>query len=271
MDCKAKPATLRLEPAGNDALWQALEAMPLGAEDRPPGFVRRLARENGWPVDRARQAILEYKRFVYLAVRAPHPVTPSRDVDQVWHLHLTHSRSYWQEMCGEILGRPLHHEPTAGGESEDRKYLEQYKRTLASYERAFGEVPPEAFWPLPQARFAGAGDLLWIDRSDYWLLPRSARALAGGAALGGIGLVALAGTGHAEGGEGTSASGWMWLMVAVVVLGLAASLVRDLAGRPRKRRRRGSDSSPGWFGGCGSSSDDCGGSSDGCGGGGCGS
>ncbi|MEK6230809.1 MAG: hypothetical protein N2A42_03075 [Luteolibacter sp.] len=33
----------------------------------------------------------EYKRFVALAMLAGHPVTPSEEVDQAWHLHLVYT------------------------------------------------------------------------------------------------------------------------------------------------------------------------------------
>jgi hypothetical protein len=36
-----------------------------------------------------------------------HIVTPSEQVDQVWHLHLTYTRSYWDEFCPNVLGQPF--------------------------------------------------------------------------------------------------------------------------------------------------------------------
>ena len=50
-------------------------------------FSARLARDNGWTREFALRAIKEYKRFCYLAVISGHPVTPSEEVDEVWHLH----------------------------------------------------------------------------------------------------------------------------------------------------------------------------------------
>ncbi|HSU15174.1 hypothetical protein [Longimicrobium sp.] len=112
-------------------------------------FSARLARENGWTPEHARRVTREYLRFVYLAMTAGHPVTPSAKVDEAWHLHLTYTRSYWEEMCGRVLGRPLHHEPTRGGTAEDAKFEDQYARTLASYRAAFGHEPPFDIWPRP--------------------------------------------------------------------------------------------------------------------------
>ena len=69
-------------------------------------FARRLARENGWTQAYTARVIDEYKRFAFLAVVANHPVTPSDQVDQVWHLHLTYTKSYWDQFCGGVLGTP---------------------------------------------------------------------------------------------------------------------------------------------------------------------
>jgi uncharacterized protein (TIGR04222 family) len=117
-------------------------------------FSHRLARDHGWTLDFAHRAIREYRRFIFLACCAGHPVTPSDEVDQVWHEHLTYTRSYWDEFCGGVLGRPLHHEPTQGGSGEEKKFREWYARTLASYERFFGEPPPRDLWPAVEQRFA---------------------------------------------------------------------------------------------------------------------
>ena len=123
-------------------LWDRLQAFEPDQADAAFRFSDRLARENGWSRDFARGAINEYKRFVYLAVTSPTQVTPSDIVDQVWHLHLTFTRSYWDEMCTQVLGRPLHHGPTKGGKAEDRRYRNQYAETLAFYRQTFGEEPP---------------------------------------------------------------------------------------------------------------------------------
>ena len=73
----------------SDPLWQRIEAFRLGDPAAPLTFTRRLARENGWTQAFARRVVAEYKRFCYLAARAGHPVTPSDQADQAWHLHLT--------------------------------------------------------------------------------------------------------------------------------------------------------------------------------------
>ena len=128
------------------ALWQKIEAFPLDEPGVAVNFTARLAKENGWSVARARRAMEEYRRFLFLAMRAGHPVSPPEAVDQAWHLHLLYTRSYWRDLCHGVLGRPLHHEPTEGGFAESGKFRDWYAATLASYARYFGE-PPSDVWP----------------------------------------------------------------------------------------------------------------------------
>lgn len=116
-------------------------------------FSRRLADENGWSYDFAQRVIKEYLRFVYLGMTAGHKVTPSDEVDQVWHLHQIYSEDYWGCFCPEILGRDFHHGPTKGGNKEDTKYKEWYEKTKQSYRQIFGEEPPEDVWPPSEVRF----------------------------------------------------------------------------------------------------------------------
>jgi hypothetical protein len=89
----------------------------------------------------------EYRRFLFLAMEAGHPVSPSRAVDLAWHQHLLDTRSYWQEFCPRVLGQPLHHTPSRGSKEERQRMWERYRRTLASYRTFFGEAPPADLWP----------------------------------------------------------------------------------------------------------------------------
>ncbi len=135
-------------------------------------FTSRLAREQGWLHVYAGRVVVEYKRFVALAMLAGHPVTPSEAVDQVWHLHMIYTRSYWHGLCRDVLGRELHHGPTAGGAEEDIKFVDWYHKTLAGYRRLFGSDAPPDIWAPPEKRFNHAGRTRWVDTSAFWLMPK---------------------------------------------------------------------------------------------------
>ncbi|XHS77750.1 TIGR04222 domain-containing membrane protein [Burkholderiaceae bacterium UC74_6] len=124
-----------------NARWQRIAAHPLEF------LVPKLMAEQGWSRDRALQAIEEYRRFCLLALNG-HAV-PSRQVDEVWHLHLTFTRDYWQRFCPDALGTELHHEPGP----TDAVMRERYAETLARYAETFGP-PPEAWWPGTRQRFS---------------------------------------------------------------------------------------------------------------------
>lgn len=144
----------------------------------PPGgardFVSRLARENRWSLRYARAVVDEYRRFLILAVTAGHPVTPSEQVDQAWHLHLTDSESYWNELCPKVLGRPLHHRPSRGGARERKRYREDYRRTLESYASRFGAPPPKAIWSEPERRFGVDLRSARVNTVENWVLKKPA-------------------------------------------------------------------------------------------------
>ena len=137
----------------NQQLWASIESFEFDQGKVAYPFAARLSDETGWSRAYALAAIREYRRFVYLALTGDQPVTPSREVDAVWHLHLTYTRSYWERFCGETLGRPLHHEPTPGGNAAATTYRAQYANTKARYLAEFGENAPVALWPPENERF----------------------------------------------------------------------------------------------------------------------
>lgn len=154
-------------------LYARLEAFSIDEGEVVRSFTSRLAEENGWSEEYARRVIVEYKRFLFLAMTAGHSVTPSEAVDQAWHLHLCYTRSYWGRLCGEVLGRPLHHNPTEGGVAELRKHVSWYRRTQASYERAFGRAAPADVWPEASVRFGTNLCVRRVNVRDNLIVPRA--------------------------------------------------------------------------------------------------
>ena len=235
-----------------DPLWQALAAMRIEPEGAALTFTARLAREQSLSRRHADAVIGEYRRFLYLAATGDRPVTPSEDVDEAWHLHLTYSRHYWDELCGVILGRPLHHDPTEGGAAEQAHFFEQYAATLARYEAVFGEPPRPDVWPSPGVRFRVARPRRW---PRLFAIGAASLAVTACTALGGAD----------EGGAMMMVFGGL-LVLFLGFIGIAAA--RGHGGPRKKDDGSGSCGGGGtYFGG----SDDCGGSDGGgasCGGGG---
>jgi hypothetical protein len=217
----------------DSSLYQRLTAFALDDPSASFKFSNRLARENGWSLAFAKGAIAEYKKFVYLAATSPTPVTPSDIVDQVWHLHLTYSRSYWDEMCGAVLGKPLHHGPTKGGASEDTKYRNLYAATLAAYRREFDDEPPRAYWPQSDARFESAAHQRWVDTRTHAVI--AWRTVARWAAVT-VSTCALTSAGAAFAAVGASANpAKLWTGLGALVAIGAAVWLTSLFGRRGKK------------------------------------
>jgi uncharacterized protein (TIGR04222 family) len=159
-------------------LWQKIRDFELDDPSSSLTFTERLARENDWSLGFADRVVQEYKRFIYLAATASHQVTPSDAVDQAWHLHLIYTRSYWEDLCRGVLGRPIHHGPTKGGRSETARFSDQYKETLASYREAFGDEPPSDIWPQGASKSGRKPRHKRVNVAEAWVIAKPWPALA---------------------------------------------------------------------------------------------
>jgi hypothetical protein len=151
-------------------LWQRIERHEFETAVTL-NFTARLARDKNWSMQQARAAVLEYRRFCFLAVASGLQATPSEEVDEVWHLHLTYSRDYWDIWCRDVLRRRLHHDPTQGGPVQQARFRDQYAATLAAYEAWFGP-PPLEFWPGTRQRFRGNTRFRCLDTDRYFMVPK---------------------------------------------------------------------------------------------------
>lgn len=257
-------------------------------------FSRRLADEQGWTPAYTARVLTEYRRFLELAATSDTAVTPSVDVDQAWHLHLTYTQSYWEDLCGTVLGRPLHHGPSRGGASQRAHYRDQYADTLTRYAARFGTTPPPDIWPPVTDRFAPDAEPIVVRPRTHWVLHKreTLRVAAAGIVVASAGLL-LAGQPPLL-AMATTALAPLLLLVGqsvapptpLVPTHLTPQASRATASSTRRRDKErdsgSSGSDTGWWGDSGSSSCSDSGSSDsgscgdggggdgGCGGGGCG-
>lgn len=153
-------------------LYQNIQRFSLDEPDAIFSFTHRLAKDNGWTIKYTQRVINEYKKFAFLAVIAGHPISPSAQVDQVWHLHLTYTHSYWDEFCGKILHKSLHHHPSSGGYSEQEKHRRWYNETLTSYKKIFNELPPIDIWQPSNIQFDKNVQFTRVNTRCYWIVPK---------------------------------------------------------------------------------------------------
>ena len=152
-------------------LWEKIRNFELDDPASNWTFSDRLAYENAWDFEFTLQTIQEYKKFLFLMCIAPHPLSPSDQVDQVWHLHLLYTQSYWIDLCQHTLGRPIHHGPTKGGKTEKDKFDDWYSRTKELYQQTFEQTPPADIWPANEDRFSDV-HFQRINIRTHWIIPK---------------------------------------------------------------------------------------------------
>jgi hypothetical protein len=151
-------------------LWNKILKFNIDDPESSFTFTDRLCRENDWSMEYALRAVLEYKKFIFLICISNKPQTPSDQVDQVWHLHLLYTQSYWIEFCKELLEKEIHHGPTKG--SEERGIFKNiYSDTLELYCSKFNEKPPQDIWPAADKRIAEI-HFTRVNRHKMWIIPK---------------------------------------------------------------------------------------------------
>lgn len=152
-------------------LWEKIASFKFDDDDSSFKFSHRLARENGWTIAYSNSVLEEYKKFLFLCCVSQGGVTPSDQVDQAWHLHLTYTKSYWIDLCRNTLGKEIHHNPTKGGKQEGKKFDNYYTATLLLYKEKFEHNAPKAIWPDNEKRFSDI-HFRRVNLKRFWLIRR---------------------------------------------------------------------------------------------------
>lgn len=152
-------------------LWQKIQDFQLDDPKAKLTFSQRLARENAWSLKYTQEVIEEYKKFMFLLCVCAHPVTPSDQIDQVWHLHLIYTQNYWEDFCDGVLGKKVHHGPTKGGLQENKKYTNLYELTQEAYHKYFEAMPPKEIWWETEKRFKQI-QFQRVNTHTHWIVPK---------------------------------------------------------------------------------------------------
>ncbi|MCC5944888.1 MAG: hypothetical protein JJT94_08125 [Bernardetiaceae bacterium] len=152
-------------------LWERISRFFVDSGCEKLSFIDRLKRENGWNHDYALRCFTEYKKFMFLICISPQPLTPSDEIDQVWHLHLLYTRSYWEDFCQKTLNQNIHHGPTKGGKKEGEKFMNYYEFTKKIYTLKFEIEPPSDIWKPSEIRFREVY-FKRVNMHRYFILPK---------------------------------------------------------------------------------------------------
>lgn len=148
--------------AAHQPLWKKINNFQFDEPNVSFPFSKKLAKEQQWSEAFTQKAIEEYRRFILLCCISPNGASPSPIVDEVWHLHLTYTTSYWDAFCKQTLEKDIHHYPSKGGNEETTKHKEWYQQTLKLYKTIFNEEPPKDIWPIGNIEHPSLQQNTWL-------------------------------------------------------------------------------------------------------------
>ncbi len=97
----------------------------------------------GWNDVQCESAELEYKRYLMLCRKFPHPhyaIVPNKVIDTMWHYHILDTRAYCHD-SDKLFGGYFHHFPYFGlrGKEDEKQLEKSFEETKLLYEKTFGE------------------------------------------------------------------------------------------------------------------------------------
>ena len=127
-----------------DPLWLKLNMMNAQGLQAFAPVMQMVEKQMGANAEMAGRVIEEYRKFLFLAMRAGHQVIPPGVINDVWMMHMQNAQNYWEQLGQMISERPV----TGGG--MDAKAMgsmaDAWTQTLQSYEKIFGTKPPMDIW-----------------------------------------------------------------------------------------------------------------------------
>lgn len=94
----------------------------------------------GWTHADAVRALRRYERFLCLVAAHPGmPHAPTRDIDEMWHLHMLSPRAYYLD-CMSLLGEIFDHDGGFGkGDGEAAQLQATFEQTSRMWQEMYGE------------------------------------------------------------------------------------------------------------------------------------
>ncbi|WP_421694126.1 hypothetical protein [Aestuariivirga sp.] len=143
-----------------DPLWLKLNMMNADGLQAFAPLMEAMQKQMGQNAETTQRVIEEYRKFLFLAMRAGHQVIPPGPVNDAWMMHIQTAQNYWENL-GQMIGE----RPMAQG-LDARQFAsmaDTWKATLESYEKIFGMKPPKDIW--------GAGPATenpWMQAMNNW-------------------------------------------------------------------------------------------------------
>lgn len=126
-----------------DPLWLKLNMMNADGLKAFAPLMDAMQKQWGQNAEMAQRVIEEYRKFLFLAMRAGHQVIPPGPVNDAWMTHLQTAQNFWENLGQMITERPMSQGADA---SQFASMADAWKATLESYEKIFGMKPPMDIW-----------------------------------------------------------------------------------------------------------------------------
>jgi hypothetical protein len=143
-----------------DPLWLKLNLMNADGLQAFAPLMEMMQKQMGQNAEMTQRVIEEYRKFLFLAMRAGHQVIPPGPVNDAWMMHLQNAQNYW-----ESLGQMITERPAAQGfdAKQFSSMADTWKMTLESYEKFFGTKPPMDIWGQ-----GPAAENPWMQAMNSW-------------------------------------------------------------------------------------------------------
>eukprot|EP01039_Chlorochromonas_danica_P003037 gene3037-3313_t len=108
----------------------------------PEGHLKQhLIEIKGWRESRVEKAIAAYAEFLTLLITSGDDLSPTDEIDKVWHAHILHTRDYEAFNIKYSPGKKLHHDPLRSLDQDARKF--RINNTQRVYKSILGRERPK--------------------------------------------------------------------------------------------------------------------------------
>ena len=89
-----------------DPLWLKLSTMNAEGLQAFAPMMKMVEQQMGANAEMAGRLIEQYRKFLFLAMRAGHQVIPPGVINDVWMMHMQNAQNYWEQLGQMITERP---------------------------------------------------------------------------------------------------------------------------------------------------------------------
>jgi hypothetical protein len=90
-----------------DPLWLKLNMMNAQGMQAFAPMMQMMEQQMGQNSEMAQRVIEEYRKFLFLAMRAGPSGDPARPINDVWMMHMQNAQNYWENLAKMITERPV--------------------------------------------------------------------------------------------------------------------------------------------------------------------